>query len=152
MFMSDPLPLLFCCLAAVNALRYATAVSAKKGYVMSHPLILFSTFSFCQWEYGRDSIVGIATRYGLDVLGIESRWGRDFPHPDRPWGPPSLLYNEYQVSFPGVKWPGHGVDHPPLSSARVKERVELYLCSPSGPSWPVQGRTLLLPFNGNMFL
>jgi hypothetical protein len=30
-------------------------------------------------------------------------------------------------SFPGVKWPGRGVDHPPASSAEVKERVELYL-------------------------
>jgi hypothetical protein len=27
-----------------------------------------------------DSTVGIATRYGLDGPGIESRWGRDFPH------------------------------------------------------------------------
>ena len=33
---------------------------------------------------GRDSSVGIATRYGLDGLGIVSRWGRDFPHPSRP--------------------------------------------------------------------
>ena len=33
---------------------------------------------------GRDSSVGIATRYGLDGPGIESRWGRDFPHPSRP--------------------------------------------------------------------
>jgi hypothetical protein len=39
-----------------------------------------------------------------------------------------------------------GVDHPYPSSARVKERVELYLYSPSGPSWPVLGRTL--PFKG----
>jgi hypothetical protein len=30
---------------------------------------------------GRDSSVGIATRYGLDGAGIESRWGRDFQHP-----------------------------------------------------------------------
>jgi len=30
---------------------------------------------------GRDSVVGIATRYGLDVLKSESRWRRDFPHP-----------------------------------------------------------------------
>jgi hypothetical protein len=35
--------------------------------------------------------------------------------------------------------------NPPSSSARVKERVELYLYSPSGPSWPVIGRTLPLP-------
>ena len=33
---------------------------------------------------GRGSSVGIATRYGLDGPGIESRWGRDFPHPSSP--------------------------------------------------------------------
>ena len=33
---------------------------------------------------GRDSSVGIATRYGLDSAGIESRWGRDFLHSYRP--------------------------------------------------------------------
>ena len=49
-------------------------------------------------------------------------------------------------SFPGVKRPEHGVNHPPPSSAEVKERVELYLHSLSGPSWPVLGRTLPLPF------
>jgi hypothetical protein len=32
----------------------------------------------------RDSAVGIATGYGLDGPGIESRWGRDLPHPSRP--------------------------------------------------------------------
>jgi len=32
---------------------------------------------------GRDSSVGIATRYGLDGPGIEFRWGRDFPHLSR---------------------------------------------------------------------
>jgi len=29
-------------------------------------------------------------------------------------------------SFPGVKRPGYGVDHPPPSGAEVKERVKLY--------------------------
>ena len=33
---------------------------------------------------GPGSVVGIATRYGLDGPGIESRWGRNFPHPCRP--------------------------------------------------------------------
>jgi hypothetical protein len=37
---------------------------------------------------GRDSVVGIATRYELDGLGIESRWMRDFPHLS---GPPLVL-------------------------------------------------------------
>jgi len=42
-------------------------------------------------------------------------------------------------SFLGVKRPGHGVDHPPPSGAKVKERVELYLYSPYGPSWSLLG-------------
>jgi len=42
-------------------------------------------------------------------------------------------------SFPGVKDPGFGVDHPLPSIAEIKERVELYLYSPSGPSWTVLG-------------
>ena len=32
------------------------------------------------------------------------------------------------------------------SSAEVKQRVQLYLYSTSGPSWPVLGRNLPLPF------
>jgi hypothetical protein len=44
--------------------------------------------------------------------------------------------------FPTGKQPGHGADYPPPSSAKDKERVELYVCSLSGPSWPVTGRTL----------
>ena len=33
---------------------------------------------------GPDSSVFIAIRYGLDSPGIESRWGRHFPHLFRP--------------------------------------------------------------------
>ena len=33
---------------------------------------------------GPGSVVGIATGYGLDGSGIESRWGRNFPHLSRP--------------------------------------------------------------------
>ena len=67
------------------------------------------------------SVVGIATVYGLDGAGIESRWGEIFcTIPDRPWGPPSLLYNGYQV-FPGGKVrPGRDVDPSPPSSAEIK--------------------------------
>jgi len=96
-------------------------------------------------QLGRDSSVGVATRYELDVLGIEYEWGEIFlTRPDRPWGPPSILYKRYRVSLPGVRRPGRGVDHPLTSSAEVKERVELYLYSTSGPSWPVQGELYLL--------
>jgi len=56
---------------------------------------------------GRDSSVGIATRYGLNGQGIESRWGGVIfrTRPDRPWGPPSLLYKGYRV-FPRGKAAG----------------------------------------------
>ena len=89
---------------------------------------------------GRDSVVGIAPRYRLDGPGIKSRWGRDFSKPSRPaLGPTQPPIQWIPGLFPGVKRPGRGVDHPPSSSARVKEKVELYLYSPSGPSWPVLG-------------
>jgi hypothetical protein len=41
-------------------------------------------------------------------------------HPDRPWGPLSLLYDKYRV-FPGVIRPGRGVDHPPHLALRLKK-------------------------------
>ena len=92
------------------------------------------------YSVGRDISVGIATRYGLDGPGIEHLGGEIFrTRPDRPWGPPSPLYNGYRVSFAGVKRPGRGVEHPPTSNAEVKERVELHIFSSSAPSWPVLG-------------
>jgi len=53
-------------------------------------------------------------------------------------------YSVGTESFPGIKRSGRGVDHSLPSSAEVKERVELYLYSPSGPSWPVLGYSLPL--------
>ena len=51
---------------------------------------------------GRVGVVGIAIGYELDGPGIESRWGRNFPHLSKQaLGPPSLLYNGYRVFFRG---------------------------------------------------
>ena len=70
---------------------------------------------------GPYSSVGIATDYGLDGPEIESRWGEIFSRPDRPWGPPSLLYKGYRI-FPGGKVrPGRATGHSPASSAAVIE-------------------------------
>ena len=62
----------------------------------------------------RCSVVVMATCYGPDGPGIESRWGDEIylTRPDRPWGQPSLLYSGYWASVPAVKRPGRGVDHP----------------------------------------
>ena len=70
---------------------------------------------------GPGNVVGIATGYRLDGPLIESRWGGGIfcTCPDRPSGPPSLLYNRYRV-FPGGKeWPGRDAVHSPPSSAVV---------------------------------
>jgi hypothetical protein len=178
--------------------------------------MLFNTFAFVMYSCGRrDSSVGIATRYGLDGLGIESgrsQWpsslkarvcGQSFTgvtglttsggmdvcvvcdvqkikkqvaikckqrtrkkspgkglilrtRRDRHWGPPGFLYKGYRVCLRGVKLPGSSVNHPPPSSAEVKERVELYLYSSSEPSWHAPGWALhsayILTININLFL
>ena len=89
---------------------------------------------------GRVSSVGIATRYGLDVLGSNPGGGARYSAPVQTGpGAHPVSYAMGTGSFLGVKRPGLGVDHPPSSSAEVKERVELYLYSPSGLSWPVLG-------------
>ena len=49
-------------------------------------------------------------------------------------------------SFPGVKRPGRGADHPPPTKCRGQERVGLYLYSPSGPQWPATGRNFTFIF------
>jgi hypothetical protein len=53
------------------------------------------------------SVVGISIRYGLEGPGIESQWGRNFPHQSRP-----ASYTRDTGSFSGVKLQGRGVDHP----------------------------------------
>jgi len=92
------------------------------------------------WRNTYKTWAGIATGYGLDCPGIESRWGARFfaPVQTGPGAHPGSCTMGTE-SFRGVRRPGRDVDQPPLSSAEVKERVELYLYSPSGPSWPVLG-------------
>ena len=90
---------------------------------------------------GRDSSVGIATRYGLDGPGVEFRWGaRFFASVQTGPGAYPASCTTVTGSFPGVKRPGRGADHPNPSKCRGHERVWLYLYSPPGPSWPVVGR------------
>jgi hypothetical protein len=92
-----------------NSRKYRTAFAAR---ILAKPTII----------RGPGSLAGIATGYGLGGPGLESRRGDIFRTcPDRPWGPPSLLYNWYRV-FPGGKErPGSDADPSPSSSAVVKK-------------------------------
>jgi hypothetical protein len=101
-------------------------------YPASGPLGEFYRYLYNGYlKFPPGSAVGTATAYGLDGPGIESWWGRDFPHLSRPTlRPTRLLYNRYRV-FPGGKVrPGRDADPSLPSSAEVKNRVELYLYSP----------------------
>ena len=85
------------------------------------------------YNRGRDSADG------LGGPGIESRWGRDFsPVQTGPVAHPTS-YTMDTWPFPGVKRPGRGADNPLPPSAKDEERVKLYICSPSGSSWPILG-------------
>ena len=59
-------------------------------------------------------------------------------------------YNGYWGLFSGGKTAGAWRCPPTPSGGEVKERVELYLSSPSGSSWPVLGWTIPLPIRGNL--
>ena len=83
----------------------------RKFYVLSLTLAV-----------GRDSAVGIATRYGLCGPGIESRWGARFSAPVQtcPDAHPAS-YTMGTGSLPGVKRPGRVVDYPPYLVPRLKK-------------------------------
>ena len=71
---------------------------------------------------GRDISVGIATRYGLDGPGIESRWETRFSAPVQTGpGVHPASYTMCTGSFPGIKRPGRDVDHPIHSTPRLME-------------------------------
>jgi hypothetical protein len=79
----------------------------------------------------RDSVVGIATGYGLDDRGVGVRvsvGSRIFSSPRRPdrlWGPPNLLSNGYR---------GREADHSSPASAEVK-KMWIYISTSPTPSW-----------------
>ena len=112
--------------------------------------VYISSYDTCNRGRGRDSSVGIATRYGMDGPWIKSHWrgrgGARFSAPIQtgPGAYPASC-TMGTGSFPGVRRPGRGADHPPPSKCRGEERVGLYLYSRSGPSWPVMGAPLPLP-------
>ena len=97
---------------------------------------------------GRDSWVGIAAVCNFHGPWPGTLWTTELARPSRPpWDPPSFLYSLYRISFRA-----RGADHPPTSSAEVKERVELYLYSPLGIHGLLQSRVWLITFDKKTLL
>jgi hypothetical protein len=95
---------------------------------------------------GPGSLVSIATGYGLDGPGIESRWGARFStRVQTGSGTHPAPCTMDTGSFQGVNRPGRDADTSTPSSVVGHGRVELYIYSPYGPyglyraSVPVQG-------------
>jgi hypothetical protein len=88
---------------------------------------------------GRPLPLRLAT--GWTIRGSNPDGGEIFrSHPDRPWGPHSILYNGYRVSFPGVKRPERGASHPiPFSCRGSRKGRAIPLLPPLRPAGPVIG-------------
>ena len=131
----------------VQLLQNSETVKLSEIYELSvfPPVLLVDVSLYCvsllaSTKY--NSSVGVATRYVLGAPGVEPRLGGgsrfSVPVETGPRAHPTSCTMD-TVSFPGVKRPGRGVDHPSTpSSAEVKETVDLYIYSPSAPSWPVK--------------
>ena len=84
----------------------------------------------------------------MESPGVESQWGQDFAHPSRL----AMWPNKPHIFSPGLERPGNGDNHSPPPSVQVKERVELYLYSPSEPSWPILGREFEMCCNNHYII
>ena len=97
---------------------------------------------YCVMTIDKKNGPGLLSRYSDalraggsgDRIPVEARFSTRVQ--TGPWTHPAS-YAMGTGYFPGVKRPVRGVDHPAPSSAKDKERVELYINSPLGPSWPV---------------
>ena len=113
---------------------FGTLVASK--HIEYTPLLVYNIFTMvtviyvacysvcCSVPSGPCSIVGIATGYGMDGPGIESRWGRDFSHLSSPaLGPTQPPVQCVPGLSPGIKR-GRGVTltpHPLLVQLVMKD-------------------------------
>jgi hypothetical protein len=87
----------------------------------------FKNYYQKSWEYGQRS------RYS-DWAVIIPVWAHIFSSPkraDRLSGPPSIKFNGFRGSLPGVRWPKCGVNHSLPSNVEVKN-----MWSYKGPESP----------------
>jgi hypothetical protein len=82
--------------------------------------LFFWKVLYIKWAAITQLVLRLAT--GWTVRGSNPSGGEIFDTcPDRPWGPPSRLYNGYRVTSGGKERPGHDADPSPPSSAVVNK-------------------------------
>jgi hypothetical protein len=109
--------LMFCFLVYLYFIYFHIFIVCIVEYNKS--VILWQYINYCLLLYsGPGSSVGIATGYGLDGPGI--RGARIFAHVQTGPGAHQASCAMGTGSFPGVKRPGRGADHPPSPSAEVE--------------------------------
>jgi hypothetical protein len=95
-----------------------------------------SLFIYCIYSFiwgGRGSVVGIPTRYGIEVPGIEFRWRRYLPTCQTSPETHPASCKMGTGSFPEARLSGLGVNHPSPSSAEITNGLGIYLPLPSVP-------------------
>jgi hypothetical protein len=142
----------FYCVSKVWSVKWEFVLTLNWTY------FLWFSFSLCGPHFpcylkkhsiftgGPGNSVGIVTGYRLNGPGIESRWGCDFfAHIQAGPGAHPASCTMGTRSFPGVKQPGRGADHPPPSSTEVL-RIELYVYPLSRPGQACNRNTLPLQY------
>jgi hypothetical protein len=91
-------------------------------FLHSHRLALLSSSRVQLNQFVEFSSAPFALCYRLDGRGVESRWGRDFPHLSRSTVGSTQPPIQWELGlFPGVKRPGLGVGNPLYLAPRLKK-------------------------------
>jgi hypothetical protein len=129
---------------SLGALTNALMITLFLLHHVDSARFVFHCATLRNWKPSLSALPRTTGRYCIIIIIIigwtvkesNPRGGKIFrTRPDRPWGPPSLLYNVYRI-FPGLKRPGRGADHPPPPSAEVENEWGYTSTPPLGPWWP----------------
>jgi len=90
-------------------------IDCRNMHGVTHTQNLQDTFGVIVSTVGQDSSIGVATRHRLDFPDVECRWGRiSAPVRIGPGAYPTSCTMGMGFLSQRVKWPGSGLDPPPV--------------------------------------